>query len=297
MIKPKQNVICMDEERFRDFLQKKKKAQKTAKAYVSYVKKLETYLLNYKGGKRLEEASIGDIKDFVLWFRTGMAKSSVNPYLSGFQKYYEYIRKDILRDTIKEMKRDRRSKSDNLITWEHFEESMDKADRIHISKRDRCLLNLLWSRMDSDTILQLAISDIDFERRRIISRIANTSTERVFYVTKRAWHALEEHVSVEVRGTAKPLFSINERRLQQIVKRYFADRGQTPIKLRLSCEQDIVQAGEKERFVTNEFERISLPISKNSLKWIDDQIENKVFRDRSDFIEKALKLMQKGDNP
>jgi Arc/MetJ-type ribon-helix-helix transcriptional regulator len=49
--------------------------------------------------------------------------------------------------------------------------------------------------------------------------------------------------------------------------------------------------------VTNEFERISLPISKDSLKWIDDQIENKVFRDRSDFIEKALKLMQKGDIP
>jgi site-specific recombinase XerD len=284
----------MDEKGFREFLQKKEKKERTVKAYTSYVKKLERYLSDHQSGKQLEDATLGDIKDFVFWLKR-KAKSPANPYLSGFQQYYEHISKEGLSDAIKEMKRDRLQKSDNLIAWEDFEKRMDEADRIRISNRDRCLLNLLWSRMDSNIILQLSISDIDFEKHQITSRIVDPRTERIFHVTKRAWDALERYVPIENRGTAKPLFSINERRLQQIAKDYFVGKGQTPIKLRLSCEKDLVQAGERERFVTNEFEKMSLPISKDALKWIDSQIENGVFRDRSHAVEKALKLMQESD--
>ena len=236
----------MDEERFKEFLRRRKLSQKTIKAYVSYVRKFEEYLLKYKQGKQLEAADPKDIKDFRLWSRKEL--KSTNPYLYGIKKYYEYISNKEMCSALEKLPRDKPSKSNNLITWSDFETAMENAEKKRISSRDRALLNFLWSRMDSNEILQLKISDIDFEKHYIASRV----TGRKFYITEKTWDALEKYVQIEERGKPEDLFPFDERRLQQITKKYFKTVGQTPKKLRLSCQKDLIEAGRKCRFMVSE---------------------------------------------
>lgn len=231
----------MDEEGFREFLRKSKQSGKTIKAYVSFVKKFEEYLSKFKEGKGLDEATPRGAKDFVLWGRQEL--KAVNPYLYGIQKYYEYKANEVMSNAIREIPRDKPQRSGGLISWDFFEKHMEK---LHLKYRDSALLNLLWSEMDSNEILELSIADIDFKKRLITSRING----RTFYITKKAWDSLEKYIPIEDRDRRKPLFSINLRRLQQITKKYFESVSQTPIKLKLSCKKDLVEAGRKERFVT-----------------------------------------------
>lgn len=261
----------VDEEEFREFLRKRKLSEKTVKAYVSYVKKLKEYLLKYKRGKGLEEANPRDIKDFALWGGKEL-KFSINPYLYGIKKYYEYKSDKVMCNAIEEIPRHKppESRARDLITWRHFEECMENAEKIGITDRNRAILNLLWSEMDSNEILGLYISDIDFKNKIITSRTSGSN----FYVTKKAWDALEKYVQIEEIGKRKLLFSLCERRLQQITKKYFESVGQTPKKLRLSCEKDLIEAGRKSRFEVLE-ERMEKLETK--VGWSRRKIEELVF--------------------
>lgn len=280
----------MDEGKFREFLRKSKRSEKTVKVYISYVKKFEEYLLKYKRGKQLKEANPRDIKDFALWGRKEL--KSINPYLSGIQRYYEHTDNEDMRNAIEEISRGKPPKSNNLITWDDFRTCMDNAEKIGTNNRDRALLNLLWSEMDSNEILTLKISDIDFKNKCITSRLSR----RTFYVTTKAWDALEKCVLKKERGKRKPLFSMGERNLQLITKKYLERLGQTPSKLRLSCRKDLITAGRITRFVTPALETVKgITLNENVLKWVDEQISTKGFRNRSDVIEHALEQLRKSN--
>jgi len=280
----------MDEEKFREFLTKSKRSEKTVKAYISYVKKFEEYLSKYKRGKQLEEANPRDIKDFAFWGRKEL--KSINPYLSGIQRYCEHTDNEDMRNAIEEISRGKPEKPNNLITWDDFRTCMGNAEKIGINDRDRALLNLLWSEMDCNEILTLKISNIDFKNKCITSRLNG----RTFYVTTKAWDALEKYVPKKERGKRKPLFSMGERNLQLITKRYFERLGQTPSKLRLSCRKDLIIAGRIARFVTSALETVKgITLNESVLKWVDEQISIKGFRNRSNVIECALERLRKSN--
>lgn len=237
----------MDDQEFRKFLIDSGLSENTARAYVSNVKKFEWYLLKYKD-KGLQEANPRDIKDFARWGIRGFGRtSSINSYLYGIHKYYEYQDSEEMRNTIKQLPRYKRPKPTarpDLINWGDFQKSMEDAEKIVIRDRDRALLNLLWSRMSPKEILQLKLSDIDFEKYHIKSRISGTK----FYLTERAWKALEKYIPIEKRGKKKSLFSMSMRTLHHITRTYFGKSGQTPFKLGLSCEREITEEGEKRIF-------------------------------------------------
>jgi len=250
------NVICqfnskdgeistMDEVGFKDFLKQKKKADKTIKAYVSHVKKFESYLAEYREGRRLDQAGSKDIRGFANW-SVGELKS-VAPFLAAILKYYEHLsnKEKMCRAIRKELSRSKPPRYVLVrITLNDFEECMKKAEKKGISNRDRALLNLLWSRMRSNEILHLKILDIDFEKYCIKSRITGTK----YYATDKAWDALEKYIPIEERGKEKSLFSMRMRGLNHITRKYFKELGQTPLKLKKSCELEIAKAGEKSMF-------------------------------------------------
>jgi integrase len=281
------DVTNMDENGFRGFLQERKYSDKTIKAYLSYVKTLERYLLKRKGRKRLENATPRDIKDFFWWGRKEL--KSVAPYLAGIYIYYEYVPRKRLRDTIKGISRDKPAKSNKEpISWGAFSRGLKNAEKIGISDRDRALLNLLWSEMDSGEILQLKIFDIDFRNKVITSRVNRTT----FHVTPETWYALGKYLSTKDWDKDDRLFPIGERRLQQIAKRYLEDVGQTPVKLRLSCKEDLIKQGREIRFLKCKREKTIISLDKDDLTWVDELIEKKRFRNRNDVVEYALEQMR-----
>ena len=239
----------MDEKEFKEFCRINRLREQTINTYVSNVKKFEAYLLEYRGGKGLEGANPRDIKDFISW--SARETKSPRSLLYGIERYYVSIRGDEMIKAIKKIK-DELPKSTArvaartrmLITWDDFQKCMEKAEKVGIKDRDRALLNLLWSRMVSREILQLRISDIDFEKFHIKGPISGSN----FYVTEKAWDALIKNIPLEERDKRKRLFPIRPRNLQYITKRYFKELGQTPSRLRQSCETELIKTGEKRMF-------------------------------------------------
>lgn len=253
----------MDEKEFKEFCRINRLREQTINTYVSNVKKFERYLLNYKEGKELERANPVDIKHFVQW---GSRKlRSVSPLLFGIQKYYEYIHRKEMIEAIKKLQLELRARAQAwaaararmLITQDEFRECMEEAEKNGINDRNRALLNLCWSRMGLDEILQLRISHIDFEKYYIKSPIGKTK----FYVTKEAWDALEKYIPIEERDKRNLLFKIHKRNLQYITKRYFKELGQTPSSLGQSCERELIKAAETSIFKVLE-KRIQKPKTK-----------------------------------
>lgn len=235
----------MDEKEFEKFLERSGLAPNTIRLYVTSVKKFEKWLFEHQG-KRLEDANESDIKN---WKSYLQKEKRFATYFYGLKKYYLYQRNDDMVKTIKEILsklRPPKSTLQRLIRWTDFRKVMSKAERIRISDRDRALLNLLWSEMNSKEILDLRACDIDFEKRLITSRISG----KTHHVTQEAWDALEKYIPIQDRDNGKLLFSINRRRLQQITEQYFKSVKQTPKSLMSSCRDDLISAGKTIRFAT-----------------------------------------------
>lgn len=78
----------MDEKRFREFLRKHGRSKNTIESCVGFVNKFEDYLQGHKGVKGIDEATPGDIRDFLSWGKKELR--SVNSYLWGIHRYYEF---------------------------------------------------------------------------------------------------------------------------------------------------------------------------------------------------------------
>lgn len=78
----------MDEKGFREFSRKRGRSKSAIESCIGFVKKFEDYLREHKGIKGIDEATPGDIKDFVSWGKKEL--KSVNSYLWGIHRYYEF---------------------------------------------------------------------------------------------------------------------------------------------------------------------------------------------------------------
>jgi len=79
----------MEEKGFTDFMKRNRRSENTIKRCVEFIKTFESYLMNFKAGKRLEDASREDLEEFVVWAQEEL--ESVNKFLWGIGYYYEYV--------------------------------------------------------------------------------------------------------------------------------------------------------------------------------------------------------------
>jgi len=78
----------MDEEGFIQFMKADKKSQSTIKRYINAVKTFEQYLSKHMQGRKLEEATPQDLRDFASWGEHQFRKVSM--YVAGIRAYYEF---------------------------------------------------------------------------------------------------------------------------------------------------------------------------------------------------------------
>ena len=238
-------VINMDEKGFKTSMERSGLAKRTMIKYVLSVNMFNDWLFKHQG-KRFENANESDIK---LWASYMQKKEKrITGYFYGLKKYYQYKRNGDMVKTINEIISKLplpKSTLKPLIRWPDFRELMSKAERISISDRNRALLELLWSEMNSNEILDLCACDINFEKRLITSRISG----KTHHVTQEAWDALDKHIPIQDRDNGKPLFSINRRQFWQITKKY-SKSVLTPKSFMSSCRDDLISAGKTIRFVT-----------------------------------------------
>jgi hypothetical protein len=78
----------MDEERFIQFMKADKKSQSTIKRNVNAVKTFEEYLSKHTQGRKLEEATPQDLRDFASWGKHQFRRVSM--YVAGIRAYYEF---------------------------------------------------------------------------------------------------------------------------------------------------------------------------------------------------------------
>lgn len=237
----------MDERSFTKFLKGKKLADETVRHYVISVRQFEKWLFDERQRKSLETASERDINNW--------APSARGPdYLQGVKQYYLFQRNPEMVKEIEKIlsKMPTNRRAPRLIDWTEFKNLMTKAEENGIKDRDRALLNLLWSEMPHKEILELYISDLDFEKL-----IVTHYSGKKYYLTKEAWDALLKYIYVEDRGKRKRLFPMSTRLLLLITKKHFDSVKQTPHTLLLSCRKDLVDAGRRTRFVTEPEQRPS----------------------------------------
>lgn len=249
----------MDEKGFKSFLKGRGYTESTVKAYVIAVKEFERWLCEH-GAKSLEEVNESDLR--------ACKKLTRNPaYVFGIRVYYEHQdKKEIVKTIVdKIMPKLPKYRPKDVIRWTEFRNIMKQLEKEGASDRDRVLLNILWSRMKSWMILELRISDIDFEKRVVNSRV----DLKTYRVTPEAWEALKNFIPIERRGERKRLFPKikSVRTVQQITKDHFGFRNITPNLLRLSCEEDFIETGKKKRF--------SMPDKKPSIRVEKPQKEKK----------------------
>jgi len=233
----------MDENGFRKFLKDRYK-EATIRMYFESVRDFEGWLFKHQRKKDIEDANESDIRNWAANIQKKVPRCQ--PYFYGVKIYYRY-------------KRDPR---ENLIIqllsgliplprtqripfhWTDFEMVMSKGEETGIKDEHCALLNLLWSEMKSEEIINLNISDIDFQNRLI----ASPRSGNKFHVTPGTWDALEKYIPSGKRDRSERLFSIGLRSLQIITNKYFGSVGQTPNSLRKSCQSDFIEAGKQERF-------------------------------------------------
>jgi hypothetical protein len=79
---------------FIEFLEKKKKSEKTIKNYTDFAQQYETYLLEHKNRKKIEQAGKKELHDFEKWGEKNNLK--INRYLWSIKEYYDFISKEKL---------------------------------------------------------------------------------------------------------------------------------------------------------------------------------------------------------
>ena len=85
----------MNEKEFIEFLDKKKKSERTINRYTNFVHQYEAYLLENKKGGKIENATKKDLHDFEKWGENNNLK--INQYLQGVKEYYDFISKEELK--------------------------------------------------------------------------------------------------------------------------------------------------------------------------------------------------------
>jgi integrase len=234
----------MDENGFRKFLEDRYQGS-TPRTYFERAKGFEEWLYEHQKKKDIEDANESDVRNWASYVQNEIPKCQ--PYFYGVRAYYRYKRKDKMGNLITEILRKLPSPSKiqrkSTIRWTEFEAIMLKVEET-ISPEYCALFNLLWSEMKSEEILNLYISDIDFENRLI----ASPTSEKTFRVTWKTWEALEKYKPINERGKSEPLFSIGLRALQHNTRKYLGVYGLTPSKLRRSCKEDLPDAGRTIRF-------------------------------------------------
>lgn len=237
-------AINMDENGFRKFLEDRYKGS-TPRIYFERAKSFEEWLYAHQRKKDIEDAGESDVRNWASYVQNEVPKCQ--PYFYGVRAYYRYKRRDKIGNLITEILRKLPSpptiQRKSTIRWTEFEVIMSKVEET-ISPEYRALLNLLWSEMKPEEILNLYVSDIDFENRLI----ASPTSEKTFRVTWKAWDALEKYKPIDKRGKSEPLFSIGLRALQDITKRYLGMYGLKPSRLWRSCKEDLPDAGRTIRF-------------------------------------------------
>lgn len=231
-------AMNMDEKGFKTSLEHSLKHE-TIRNYVTSVKKFEKWLFEHKG-KRLEDADKGDFRTYAVYLQSKKyAISTVSTYFIGIEQYYRWWRKLKKAKAINEIRRNlpRPQPTLPLLSWNEFEDIVEKAKEEGISKEKLALLNLLWSETTPKEIVGLHKSDIDFEKRLI-----STPSGKTYRVTQQAWDALQEFVP----NRGEKLFTLGIRSLQILSKNFVK---QTPKQLRKSCKRDLFDTGKKVRFV------------------------------------------------
>ena len=87
----------MDEKGFHSFLKRGGRSQSAIKRCIAYVKDYERFLDEKRMGKRLIEASSGDLEEFVEWLEKER-NISAKGHLWGIRYFYDYSKKEELRD-------------------------------------------------------------------------------------------------------------------------------------------------------------------------------------------------------
>ena len=85
----------MNKKGFIQFLEKKKKSDRTIKSYTGFVQQYEAYLFEYKNGKKIEKTGKKDLHAFEKWGEKNNIK--INQYLWGIKEYYDFISKEELK--------------------------------------------------------------------------------------------------------------------------------------------------------------------------------------------------------
>lgn len=248
----------MDENGFRKFLKDRYK-EATIRMYFESVRDFEGWLFKHQRKKDIEDANESDIRSWAANIQKKVPRCQ--PYFYGVKTYYRYKRDPRENLIIQLLSRLIPLPRTQRIPfhWIDFEMVMSKAEGTSIKDEHRALLNLLWSEMKSEEIINLNISDIDFQNRLI----ASPRSGNKFHVTPRTWDALEKYIPSGKRDRSERLFSIGLRNLQIITNKYFGSVGQTPNSLRKSCQLDFIEAGKQERFrLTTQPDKISSPTVK-----------------------------------
>jgi len=93
--KDKIRKLQLNKKQFIEFLQKKRKSERTINSYTDFVQQYEAYLFEHKKGKKIEKAGKKDLHDFEKW--GGGINIKINRYLWGIKEYYDFISKEELK--------------------------------------------------------------------------------------------------------------------------------------------------------------------------------------------------------
>lgn len=274
----------MDKDGFRKFLREKNlKDSSTIRLYVQSVARFEEWLYRDQPKKSFEDANARDIRNW-----SNIVKRT--NYLSGVKKYYlSKHNQEMVTEIAKIIKgRPKEKPKQRLFDWKSFRDGMSKAEQKGINDRNRVLLNLLWSKMKSTEILDLHFSDIDFENKLIIP----FDSEEKYRITQEAWDAIDKYVSIGDRDKSGKLFSIKERALAIITKKYFGGVNQKPNTLRESCKEDVVNLGEITRFVMETQQRTISQVPPESTKKRTKTLFDKLVQEIENFGSKMPERIQ-----
>jgi integrase len=277
----------MDEEGFREDLERRHLDRGTARAYIHHAKKIEKWLK-----KSLEEATRIGVRR---WANAHRGKlKSFGSYVSAIRAYYQYVPiKGMLEEIDSIPRGEKPPKYNNLIPWGDFEEYIDNAEKEGAKEEHLVMMNLLWSEMHPNEILQLRISDIDFDKRIITSHLS--PKPKAYYATEKAWRALERHIPSTDTGKTRHLLEKirSVRSIEGITEKYFGEIGQKPKDLRRSCLEDLKNAGKTVRFDTEPVETISKeePLPKPTI--IAKNLFDKLVQEITNFGDRVHHLLPK----
>jgi hypothetical protein len=223
---------------FGEFLQHNRriKKQSTITQYCIVVNSLNDWLI-YRN-KTIEIADEKDLRDWA-------QEHNNNAHLYSVLAFYDFLGAEsqdkIMRQIIKDAPKPTKRPTFLIQEWQ-FKKYLSEGkckNAQHLA-----LLNLLWSELKLADILHLRKSNIHFDSRVVVL------DKKRYYLTKDSWTALEAYVPLEERGKNERLFRMTTRRqADDIVREYFGKHNLLANKLKLSCEQELLDFGRTKMFV------------------------------------------------